>query len=348
MSVPVDIIGDVLNEDDETLLLNISASNTTVAGSDLQALGTIIDNDPLPQLSINDVSPLDEGNGPAPTPFIFTLSLDAPSGRPVNVRVVSGDPGDTALAPDDYASIDQVVAIPAGMISMPVTVDVVGDTTFEPLPTESFSLKLAAHPGGPLNANLADALGIGTITNDDGAPGTLQFSPNPADQSVMENVGTATFTVTRSGGSTGAVSTTVALGGNATIGAGNDYTASNLVLTWADGDATDRAVTITVTTMGGGPPVDLARGRPAVPSRPVLTLRPPGGPPSPGPPRRRLRRAGSLRPPNPADQSVAEGRHGDLHRDAQRRRHRRAAPPSPWAATPRSAQATITPLRIWC
>ncbi|MCB1573578.1 MAG: hypothetical protein KDI80_06335 [Xanthomonadales bacterium] len=242
----VDVVGDLLDESDETLLLDISATNTTVAGSDLQAIGTITDNDPLPQLGINDVGPIDEGDGPAPTPFVFTLSLDTPSGRDVTARVTTGDVADTAVAPSDYAALDQLVTIPAGMLSMPVTVNVVGDTTVEPLPIETFSVKLAADAVTPLNANLADPLGIGTITNDDGNPGTLQFTPNPADQSVMENVGSVVFTVTRTGGTAGAIGTIVALGGSATPGAGNDYTTSNLSLTWADGDSSDRTVTITV------------------------------------------------------------------------------------------------------
>ncbi len=301
-NILIDIIGDLLNEDDETLLLNISASNTMVAGSDLQAVGSIADNDPLPQLSINDVGPLDEGDGPAPTPFVFTLSLNTPSGRAVSAQVASGDPGDTALAPTDYASINQVVTIPAGMLSMPVTVNVVGDTTFEPLSTESFSVKLAADAGMPLNASLVDALGVGIITNDDGLPGTLQFTPNPADQSVMEDVGTATFTVSRSGGSAGAISTTISLGGTATLA--SDYTTSPLTLNWADADATDRTVTVTVNDDVTSEPdetVLLTLGAPTggatlgVPSAATLTIIANDA------------AAGSLQfTPNPADQSVME------------------------------------------
>ena len=36
------------------------------------------------------------------------------------------------------------------------------------------------------------------------------------------------------------------LGGTATLGAGNDYTTSPLLLTWNDGDAADKMVTVTV------------------------------------------------------------------------------------------------------
>ncbi|MBL0162242.1 MAG: hypothetical protein IPP82_00980 [Xanthomonadales bacterium] len=167
---------------------------------------------------------------------------------------------------------------------------------------ETVSLTLGA-PSGSATLGVPSVATL-TIVANDAAAGSLQFSPNPADQSVMENVGTATFTVTRSGGSTGAVSTTVALGGNATIGAGNDYTASNLVLTWADGDATDRTVTITVNDDAipeGDETVSLTLGAPSgsatlgVPSMATLTIVANDA------------AAGSLQfSPNPADQSVME------------------------------------------
>ena len=300
----VDVVGDLLDEADETLLLNISATNTTTAGSNLQATGTITDNDPLPLLGINDVGPIDEGDGPAPTPFAFTLSLNAPSGRDVTARVTTGDVADTAVAPSDYAAIDQLVTIPAGMLSAPVTVNVIGDTTFEPLPTEFFSVKLAADAVTPLNATLADPLGIGIITNDDGTPGTLQFTPNPADQSVAESAGTVMFSVTRSGGTTGAVSTTVAVGGSATPGAGNDYTISGLTLSWADGDATPQTIMVTVNddpVTEGDETVTLTLGAPTggatlgVPAAATLTILANDA------------AAGSLQfTPDPADQGIAE------------------------------------------
>jgi hypothetical protein len=238
--------GDSIDENDETFLVNATATNTTVAGSDLQAVGTIQDDDLPPMVSIGDVGPLAEGNGPGITPFGFTVSINTASGLPVTVRATSGDPGDTALAPSDYAVVNQLVTIPAGSLSAPLTVNVVGDTTFEPAATEVFTITIAPDAVQPVNASIADGTATGTITNDDASPGTLQFSTNPADQTVAENVGTTNFIVSRTGGSAGAVSTTVTLGGTATLGAGNDYTTSSLVLNWADGDAADKIVTVTV------------------------------------------------------------------------------------------------------
>ena len=62
-----------------------------------------------------------------------------------------------------------------------------------------------------------------TGTDAPGQPGTLQFSA--ASYSVNENQGTATITVTRTGGSTGSVSVNYATS-NGTATAGSDYTAT--------------------------------------------------------------------------------------------------------------------------
>ena len=120
-----------------------------------------------------------------------------------------------------------------------------------------------------------------TISANDAAAGSLQFTPNPADQTVAENVGTATFTVSRTGGTGGAVSTTVTLGGTATLGVGFDYTTSALTLNWADGDGADKTITVTVNDDAlpeGAETVTLTLGAPTggatlgVPSLATLTI----------------------------------------------------------------------------
>ncbi len=97
--------------------------------------------------------------------------------------------------------------------------------------------------------------------------GNLAFSS--ASYSVGEGGGTATITVTRTGGSTGAVSVQYATSnGSATSGAGNDYTATSGTLNWADGDSASKTfnvpiledssqesnetVTLTLSNAGGG------------------------------------------------------------------------------------------------
>ena len=77
-AVVVMVKGDALDEADETFFVNLSSpANAVIA--DGQGIGTIVDDDPTPVLSIGDVS-LAEGEA-GPTAATFSLSLSAPSGR---------------------------------------------------------------------------------------------------------------------------------------------------------------------------------------------------------------------------------------------------------------------------
>jgi len=74
--------------------------------------------------------------------------------------------------------------------------------------------------------------------------GSLQFSA--PTYNVVEGATTATITVTRTGGNVGAVSATFATS-NGTAVAGQDYTAVSQTVNFADGDATNKTVTISIT-----------------------------------------------------------------------------------------------------
>jgi hypothetical protein len=93
-SQPVTVVvnGDVLDEADQTFFVNLSnAVNATI--SDNQGVGTIVDDDPTPSLSIDDVS----GDEAAGT-MTFTVSLSAVSGQAVSTDYTTID--GTAIAPD--------------------------------------------------------------------------------------------------------------------------------------------------------------------------------------------------------------------------------------------------------
>jgi len=91
-------------------------------------------------------------------------------------------------------------------------------------------------------------VGIGNITANKTKPvpqpGTLQFSA--ATYSVNEGTATATITVTRTGGSSGAASVNYATS-NGTATAGSDYTAASGTLNWADGNSTNKTFTVAIT-----------------------------------------------------------------------------------------------------
>ena len=73
--------------------------------------------------------------------------------------------------------------------------------------------------------------------------GTLSLSA--ASLSVAENAGSATLTVRRTIGSTGAVSVDYATSDGTAI-AGTDYTAASGTLTWSDGELSDKTITVPV------------------------------------------------------------------------------------------------------
>jgi hypothetical protein len=74
-----------------------------------------------------------------------------------------------------------------------------------------------------------------------GTPGTVQFSA--ASYSAPEEGGAATITLTRTGGSSGAVSVVVSTADGSGI-AGQDYVPVSQTVTWADGDTSPKTVTI--------------------------------------------------------------------------------------------------------
>ncbi|MEO6740615.1 MAG: Calx-beta domain-containing protein [Chthoniobacteraceae bacterium] len=123
-------------------------------------------------------------------------------------------------------------------------VQIVDDTIVEN--AEYFYVTLGVASGGAVPVTPIYA----TVTindNDSGPPpppaGSLQFSAPTL--SVNEGAGSATLSVTRTGGSTGAVSVNYATA-NGTAVSGADFTAANGTLNWATGDATAKTITVPI------------------------------------------------------------------------------------------------------
>ncbi len=164
-TITIDVIGDLTDEADETFFVDLTnATNATFF--DNQAIGTIIDDDGQPTVTIDDVSQ-NEGNA-GTTPFTFTVTLSNPSAVNVTVNYTT-TPG-TATAGTDYTSETSSIVIPAGSTSGSITIDVVGDTGFEA--NETFFVNLT----GATAAAITDNQGTGTILNDDGEVADLSIT----------------------------------------------------------------------------------------------------------------------------------------------------------------------------
>jgi uncharacterized repeat protein (TIGR01451 family) len=161
------INGDTLNEPSETFFVNVTnVVNAVVA--DAQGLGTIVNDDPLPSLSINDVTVVEGDSGT--TNAVFTVTLSAASGQTVSVNYATAD--GTATQPADYTSASGTLTFTPGQTTQTITVQVAGETV--PEANETFFVNLS----GATNATIADNQGVGTITNDD-VPVTVSPSTLP-------------------------------------------------------------------------------------------------------------------------------------------------------------------------
>ncbi|HEX8069048.1 MAG TPA: Calx-beta domain-containing protein [Pyrinomonadaceae bacterium] len=158
--VTVQVCGETIYETNEKFNLNLS--NPVDAYADgAGGIGTIQNDDAAPTLAINDVSQA-EGNG-GTTEYTFTVTLTGNSQVDATVDYTTQD--GTATAPGDYAATSGTLTLFAGETMKQLTVEVNGDTAFEP--TEAFTVHLSNATGG---ATISDADGTGTITNDDPAP----------------------------------------------------------------------------------------------------------------------------------------------------------------------------------
>lgn len=162
-TVTVPILDDALDEDDETWTAALSdVVNAVPAGT---ATGTILDDDPAPGLSIDDVTTPERGTA------VFTVTLDAPSALTATVDFATRS--GTATEGADLPGEAGVLVFPPGTTVREVEVTVTADDAVEG--DEAYDVVLA----DPVNAVLVDAVGTGTIIDDDPRAVLLDVMPSP-------------------------------------------------------------------------------------------------------------------------------------------------------------------------
>lgn len=180
--VNVTVNGDVTLESDETFVVRLS--NPSGAAIDVpEGVGTIVNDDGVPSLSVADAN-VAEGNS-GTSAMVFDVSLSNPTDQPVSVAYAVTD-GTATLASGDYVGASGTLVVPAKTTLGQVTVDVNGDVCGEPNET------LILHLGSPAGATIADSLATGTIQNDDDvtAPLVAVLVPN-GGETLTAGVGTA-------------------------------------------------------------------------------------------------------------------------------------------------------------
>ena len=183
--ISVDVMGDSVYELDETFKVNLSnPSGATLATS--SATGTIANDDSVPFLIFNGVGQAEGNTGT--TGLDFNFSLSNASYQPITLNYTTVD-GTAKVSDNDYQAASGTLTFAPGTTTQKVTVNIIGDTQFEP--SEKFSLQIS-NPTG--NVVLANTSATATINNDDGAP-TLNFGQATVAQSEG-NSGTTDFLFT--------------------------------------------------------------------------------------------------------------------------------------------------------
>ena len=193
-TVEVPVPDDALNEGTETFWLRLDADSKTDADiSNAVGVASILDNDPLPHLSIHKATAI-EGE-----PVQFELRLDTPSGRVIRAEYVAtvlstADPENQATPVRDFDATPRSVVIPAGVTEVIAELDTVIDSISEY--EEQFLVRLF----NVTHAVITGSRAIGTIIDQNDLP-----RATIADTEAVEGAGSAEFTVTLSHSSTAPV-----------------------------------------------------------------------------------------------------------------------------------------------
>ena len=167
-----------------------------------------------------------------------TVTVERTGGSDGVVSVEYAASDNTAVAGVDYTSTSGTLNFADGETNKSFTVDILNDTIVEA--DEIFNLNLS-NPTG--SATLATASSTVNIINDDNG-GEISF--NAANFNVNEDgTTTAAITVTRTGGSDGAVSIQVTQTDDTATSPG-DYTKNPITVNFADGDTTPQTITIPI------------------------------------------------------------------------------------------------------
>ncbi len=166
-TVRVLVLGDALDEVDETFALRLSGASN--GQTRLDATATITDVDAPPRLSIGNAQVREGTAGPGPDgPVVatFAVSLSDPSGQPVTVdyTTTNGSGAGGATAPSDFAATSGSLTFNPGERVKPVSVPVTADAVDEM--AETFRVALANAAG----ATIGTGAGTGTIVDGDGPP----------------------------------------------------------------------------------------------------------------------------------------------------------------------------------
>lgn len=247
-SIPVQLSRPVQN-----LVISVAPSNVNEAV--LLYLGSSAPNDasvnvPASQVLLDDDAQVTLSTIAVANPGVFsidpaTLSVDEDAGNATftinrtggvdgEVTIAFATSDGSATAGSDYTATNGTLTFADGQSSMTVTVPITDDGEVEN--DETFNLTISSPTGGA-TVGAANSAVATIVDNDVVVVNPGEFTLSPPTLSVNESGMTASFTVTRSGGTDGEVTVDFATA-NGTATAGSDFTANNGTLTFGDGVGT--------------------------------------------------------------------------------------------------------------
>ncbi len=253
-TISITTVNDEIDELSEQIIVTLSmlAPSGAVTPNDIEAIGTISDDDGRPTLSIDDAV-ASEGNN-----LVFAVSLSRMSGRQITVTytvkgITDGTPA--ATSGTDYTSAATVIATFAAettraSFTIPTTSDDIAE------PNEKIEVLISSvMPTDAVDILGSDLLAIGTITDDDVPLVTVE-----AGSDVVEN-GNVEFVFTRLGDLMGELEIAFSISGgadvlagplpmSATFQAGSPTITVSLPADDDDVDEPDATVTLTLQTRG--------------------------------------------------------------------------------------------------
>ena len=236
-TITVNVSGDTTVEPNESFNVVLSSPVGATIGTGTASSTILNDDVAAPALSItaDQTSKLEGESGT--TPFTFTVTRSGSTAGTSSVSYAVS--GGTANAADFGGTVPSgTVSFAAGETSKTITVNVSGDTTVEP--DESFNVVLSSPTGATIGTGTASS----TILNDDVAAQALSITADQTSKLEGESGTTPfTFTVTRSGSTTGTSSVSYAVSGGTANAADFGGTVPSGTVSFAAGE-TSKTITV--------------------------------------------------------------------------------------------------------
>ncbi|MEP0916501.1 DUF4347 domain-containing protein [Leptolyngbya sp. DQ-M1] len=227
--ITVRVRGDRKFEPDESFSIQLSSpTNADLFTAINQGIGTILGDDFRPTMSIDDATPVLEGNVGA-TPVRFTVRLSNASSEVVTTKYATKN--GTANS-TDYAGVTTptTLTFAPGQTEQTITVQAIGDVFYEL--DEAFTVELSDSS----NAQITDGSATATIQNDDPLPKLSIAAVATSNPEGNSGITPFTFEVSLSEASPTPITVNyTTVDGSATL-ANNDYVKAADTLTFAPGE----------------------------------------------------------------------------------------------------------------